>query len=120
MVLRDGDILTVPEYNSTVKISGEVMHPSSVSWQEGKSLSYYIKHAGGFGSKAKRRGVYVINMNGSVEKLSSTSSKAIQPGCEIVVPRRGERRLSVGDVTTIGTATMSITTLVIALINLLK
>ena len=120
VVLRDGDILTVPEYNSTVKISGEVMHPSSVSWQEGKSLSYYIKHAGGFGNKAKRRGVYVINMNGSVEKLSSTSSKAIQPGCEIVVPRKGERRLSVGDVTTIGTATMSITTLVIALINLLK
>ena len=120
VVLRDGDILTVPEYNSTVKISGEVMHPSSVSWQEGKSLSYYIKHAGGFGNKAKRRGVYVINMNGSVEKVSSVSSKAIQPGCEIVVPRKGERRLSVGDVTTIGTATMSITTLVIALINLLK
>ena len=120
VILREGDVVTVPEYNSTVKISGEVMYPTTMNWQEGKSLSYYIKHAGGFANKAKRNGVYVINMNGSVEKLSSSSRDAIQPGCEIVVPRKGDRRISIGELTTISTATMSITTLVIALINLLK
>lgn len=120
VVLREGDVVTVPEYNSTVKISGEVMHPISISWQEGKNLGYYIDHAGGYANKAKKKGVYVINMNGSVEKVSKYSKKAIQPGCEIVVPRKGDRGLSTAEIATLGTAGMSITTLIIALINLLK
>jgi hypothetical protein len=96
------------------------MHPVSISWQEGKNLGYYIDHAGGYANKAKKKGVYVINMNGSVEKVSKYSKKAIQPGCEIVVPRKGDRGLSTAEIATLGTAGMSITTLIIALINLLK
>lgn len=120
VVLRKGDKVTIPEYNSTVKISGEVMHPITMSWQKGKSLGFYIDHAGGYNNKAKKNGVYVINMNGSVEKVSKYSRKAIQPGCEIVVPRKSDRRLSTSEIATLGTAGMSITTLIIALINLLK
>lgn len=120
VVLREGDMITVPEFNSTVRISGEVMHPVAVNWQKGKNLGYYIEHAGGYANKAKKKGVYVINMNGNVEKISRFSKKAIQPGCEIVVPRKGDRGLSTAEIATLGTAGMSITTLIIALINLLK
>ena len=68
----------------------------------------------------KKSQTYIVYMNGTIARAKGGGKDLIQPGCEIVVPRKGERRLSVGDVTTIGTATMSITTLVIALINLLK
>lgn len=120
MVLRDGDILTVPQYTTTVKISGEVRHPISINWQEGKKLSHYIDHAGGYSDAAKKSGVYVIYMNGSVEKISKSSRKAIQPGCEIVVPRKSDRRMSSAEIMTLGTSTISIATMIVTLINVLK
>lgn len=120
VVLRKGDEITIPEYNSTVKISGEVMHPTTMSWQKGKNLGYYIDHAGGYSNKAKKKGVYVINMNGSVEKVSKYSSKAIQPGCEIVIPRKSDNRFTTSDLVALGTSSMSFVTLIVALINLLK
>ena len=84
-------------------------------------MIYYIKHAGGFGNKAKKNGVYVINMNGSVEKLSRCSRKAIQPGCEIVVPRKKMRQgMSAAEVVAIGSSTASLATMIVTLVNLLK
>lgn len=120
MLLREGDIITVPQYTSTVKISGEVRHPISINWQEGKKLSYYIEHAGGYSDAAKKNGVYAIYMNGNVEKISKNSKKAIQPGCEIVVPRKQERRLSTAEIMTMGTSAISIATMIVSLINVLK
>ena len=120
VVLRDGDIIIVPEYNSTVKIRGEVKYPTVLNWRKGKSLKWYIKHAGGFSSKAKKNGIYVINMNGSVEQLSRMSRK-VEPGSEIVVPRRKERRsMTTGEIVTIGTSTASLATMIVTLVNLLK
>lgn len=120
MILRAGDVVTVPEYTSTVKIRGEVKYPTSVNWQKGKSLGYYIDHAGGFGNMAKKRGVYVINMNGTVEKISKYSKKAIQPGCEIVVPRKAARRMSTSEIMAIGTSSISLATMIVTLVNLIK
>ncbi|MBQ1582464.1 MAG: SLBB domain-containing protein, partial [Prevotella sp.] len=55
LVLRTGDRLIVPEYNGTVKISGDVMFPNTVAYQKGKRVSYYIDQAGGWGNRAKKR-----------------------------------------------------------------
>lgn len=120
VLLRDGDIITVPRYNSTVKISGEVRHPISINWQKGKKLKYYVEHAGGYSDAAKKKGVYVIYMNGNVEKISKRSRKAIQPGCEIVIPRKQDRRMSSAEIMTLGTSTISIATMIVTLINVLK
>ena len=121
VVLREGDIITIPEYTSTIKIRGEVTYPTAVNWRKGKSLKYYIKHAGGFGNKAKKNGVYVINMNGAVEKISKYSKKAIQPGCEIVVPRKRMRRpIATAEIVAIGSSAASLATVFVTLTNLLK
>lgn len=120
VVLRDGDIITVPEYTSTIKVQGEVKYPATLSWRKGKSLKYYIKHAGGYGNKAKKNGTYVIKMNGSVEQVSRHSRK-IEPGSEIVVPRKKERRsMTTGEIVTIGTSTASLATMIVTMINLLS
>ena len=121
VVLRNGDILTIPEYTSTVKIRGEVNYPTATNWQKGKSLRYYIKHAGGFGSKAKKNGVYVINMNGSVEKISRSSKKAILPGSEIVVSSKAYRkRMSTSEIIAIGTSTVSLGTMIATFVRLIS
>ena len=119
-MLRDGDIITVPEYTSTIKVQGEVKYPATLSWRKGKSLKYYIKHAGGFGNKANKNGVYVINMNGSIEKISKFSKKAIQPGCEIIIPRKKLRsKMSTAEIVTITSASTSLVTLIVTLVKMI-
>lgn len=121
LVLRSGDVLTIPQYTQTVRVSGEVYSPSTVTFEKNKSVKYYINHAGGFSNNARKRGVYIIYMNGDVAKVSKSSRKAVEPGCEIVVPRRNSKsRLSATEMATIGTSTASIATMIVAIINLLK
>lgn len=117
LILREGDKLIIPEYTTTVKVSGEVSRPVSINWQEGKKLSYYIDLAGGYSSAARKKGTYVIYMNGKVEKISKSSKKAIKPGCEIFVPRKTKRYLTTGEIITIGTSVVSMTTMIATLIN---
>lgn len=119
--LREGDHLVVPQYTSTVKISGEVRYPITINYKKGEKLSYYIKHAGGYTDRAKKGDVYAIYMNGGVSEVSKFSSKDIKPGCEIVVPTKSNtRKLSTAEILTIGTSTASIATMIVTLVNLLK
>lgn len=89
IVLQDGDVLTIPQYNNTVTINGEVRYPNTVAYQPGKGLKYYINQAGGFNLRAKENRVFAINMNGTVTRVRS--AKDIQPGCNLVVPAKRER-----------------------------
>ena len=121
MVLRENDILYVPEYVSTVKINGAVRYPNTVLYKEGENLRYYIDQAGGFGNGAKRRKVYVVYMNGTVARLKSRSAKAIEPGCEIIVPAKDpSKRMSTAEILSIGTSTASLATMIATLVNHFK
>ena len=121
LVLRDGDILYVPEYVSTVKISGAVMYPNTVTYKKGENLKYYIDQAGGYGNNAKKRKAYVVYMNGTVALPRSSSSKAIEPGCEIIVPSKDKRnKMSPAEILSIGTSTASLATMIATLVNLFK
>ena len=121
IVLREGDKLIVPEYTATVKISGEVRFPVTVTYHEGKKMNYYIKHAGGYADRAKKNSVYAIYMNGGVKKISKLSSKDIQPGMEIVVPAKSlKKKLSTAEVVTISSSAVSIATMVVSIMNMLK
>lgn len=119
--LRNGDRLVVPEYSSTVKISGDVMYPISVNYKKGETLSYYIRHAGGYGDNARKNRAYAIYMNGAVEKINKHSRKAIQPGCEIVIPsKKIKNQMSTAETMAIGTSAASIATMIITVANILK
>ena len=121
MVLREGDILYVPEYVSTVKINGAVMYPNTVLYKKGENLKYYINQAGGFGNGAKKRKAYVVYMNGTVSRLKSRSSKAIEPGCEIIVPAKDpKKKMSPAEIIGMGTSAASLATMVATLVNLFK
>lgn len=121
IVLREGDQLVIPQFSNTVKVSGEVSYPISMNYKEGKSLSYYIKRAGGYGNRAKKNGVYAIYMNGSVEKLGRRSSKSLEPGCEIVVPtKKQSNKMSTGEIMAISSGGASLASVVVALISILK
>ena len=86
VVLREGDRILVPEYNGTVKISGNVMYPNTVVYSPGKSYKYYINQAGGYGNRAKKSKTWIIYQNGTMAQVGHGAK--IEPGCEIVVPTK--------------------------------
>ena len=121
IVLREGDVLNVPQYSNTVKISGEVTYPLSLNYKKGEPLKYYIERAGGYGNRAKKRGAYAVYINGAAKKIGRRSSKDIQPGCEIVVPTKEQsRRMTTGEVTAISSGAASLASVIVALISILK
>ena len=119
VVLREGDRIIVPEYTNTVKISGDVMFPNTVSYQAGKSVKYYINQAGGWGNRAKKSHTYIIYMNGTVARIGYGTK--IEPGCEIVVPSKPKgNRMTLPEILSIGSGTASIATMIASIANLLK
>lgn len=86
VVVKPGDVLYVPEQQSTVKIAGDVMFPNTVVYVPGKKLSYYVDQAGGYGQRAKKGKAFIIYMNGSVAKAGRNA--VIEPGCQIIVPSK--------------------------------
>ena len=121
IVLREGDQLVVPQFSSTVKVSGEVSYPISMNYKKGERLSYYIKRAGGYGNRAKKKGVYAIYMNGAVEKISKRSVKDIQPGTEIVVPTKQQsKRMGTAEVMGIASGSASLASVIVALLSIIK
>lgn len=119
LVLREGDRIIVPEYNGTVKISGDVMYPNTVAYQKGKRVSYYIDQAGGWGNRAKKSHTYIIYMNGTVARVGHNTK--IRPGCEIVVPSKPKsNNLKLTEMLTIGTSVASIATMLATFANIIK
>ena len=117
MQLREGDQIFVPEYNATVKISGDVFFPNTVSYIEGKGYKYYVNQSGGFGHRAKKSKTFIVYQNGTVG-VASKGAKP-EPGCEIVVPSKKQRTpFNFASLMSMGTSLASLATMVVALTKL--
>lgn len=119
IVLREGDQLIVPEYNNTVRISGDVMYPNTVSYVEGKNLKYYIEQAGDYGETAKKKRAYIVYMNGQVKKAKKFNSH-IEPGCEIIVPTKQKNAFRLQNILSIATTSASLATMIASIANIIK
>ena len=123
IVLRDSDRLIVPEYSGTVKISGAVLFPNTVAYNSDKDgYKWYVNQAGGYADMAKKRRAFIVYPNGMVSKASKGK---IEPGCEIVIPTK--MRTNTEEISanltrwvSIGTSVTSMTSIIIALTNILK
>ena len=119
IVLREGDHIDVPEYNGTVKIAGDVQFPNTITFTQGKGYKWYVNNAGGFSQTAKKSKTFVIYPNGMMAKCKSGTK--IEPGSEIVVPSKKERRrLSVADWVNALSGLTSLSTMVMAIAYLTK
>ena len=120
IVLREGDVISVPEYNNTVKIDGAVMMPNTVSYKEGESVKYYISQAGGYGQNAKKSKKFIIYMNGQIAEVKGSGKKQIEPGCEIIVPSKRKKQINIGNVIGLASSITSLGTMAAAIAALVK
>ena len=117
VVLREGDRLFVAEYVGTVKIAGEVMRPNTVLYSKNKRYKHYIDQAGGYAVRAKKSRTYIVYMNGMI----SRKKNKIEPGCEIIVPRKRARAgLGVTEIMGLATSAASLGTMAASIANLAK
>lgn len=115
LVLRDGDVLSIPYYPGTVKISGSVNYPITVTYKKGMSIDGYVRQAGGYSRLAMKNRPFVIYMNG---KGASGRWAKVEPGSEIVIPEKPDREpMSVQAIMSI---TSSVGYLALIVANLLK
>jgi len=115
IVIREGDRLIIPEYEGTVKVSGDVMYPNTVAFTEGKDYKWYVRQAGGFGERAKKRKSYVVYPNGTMAQVNHGAE--ITPGCEIIVPTKAKReQLTASQWLAIGSSAASIATMIATII----
>ena len=121
VILRTGDVISVPKYNSTVKISGAVLYPNVVAYEPGKPWSYYISNAGGVTQNAKKNKTFMVHMNGAVA-AKGKQGFSVQPGTEIIVPDKEKREQgqSLAAIMGIATSTASLAAMVTTIINQVK
>lgn len=112
LFLNDGDTLRIPRQLQTVRVSGEVLYPTLVRYDESFRFKDYVYNAGGFGDRSSRKRSYVVYPNGSIKGTKSflffKNYPTLSPGAEIYVPLRREReRLRTGEVITLGATLVS-------------
>ena len=118
IVLRDGDVISIPQYNGTVRVMGSVLYPNSVTFQPGKKLKYYVKSAGGFDNRARKSRAFVIYMNGMVE---SGMSAKVRPGSIIIIPSKVQTEpIKWSEVVGLVSSTASMSAVVISAISMAR
>lgn len=120
LVLREGDVLGVPEYINTVKISGNVMYPNTVTYSPHMTVRDYVTMAGGYGYRSKKSKAYIIYLNGTVERAKRLSRNVVEPGCEIVVPQKRTREGQLQEFLSISTTAASLGTMIATIGNIIK
>lgn len=118
IVLRDGDVITIPLMNSTVQMLGAINYPNSVSYRKGQTVKDYIKMAGGYAQNARKSKPIVVYMNGMVD---TGNGARIEPGCQIIVPYKIKAApISIADIASILQSTTYSAAMIMSVINMLK
>ena len=120
LVLREGDVIVVPEYTNTVKISGCVLYPNTITYNPKMTVSDYISQAGGYGFRAKRNRAYIVYMNGTVSRTRRNARSIVEPGCEIIVPEKVKREDALQNFLSIASTSASLATMFGTIYSIIK
>ena len=64
--LEDGDEIVIPQKSNVVQITGEVVMPKSIAFEEGMNLDDYLAAAGGVSDRGDEKHILVAKQNGEV------------------------------------------------------
>mgnify|MGYP001185394216 CR=1 FL=1 len=95
LILKDKDILFIPQIRQSILVLGEVFVPNSHVFDEQKTIKDYISLSGGTNTYADIENIYTIKANGRIVSSTDISSGSgffranrdqLEPGDTIVVP----------------------------------
>ena len=121
-LLKEGDQIFIPEVAQEIRISGEILNPIGMAYENGKGIKYYINRSGGFTEKAQKRKVYVVYSDGTssvTKNFFGHHYPSLEPGCQIIVPQKPEKQRIDGTGKWLGIAS-TMATVAIAISTLIK
>ena len=101
ILLKAGDVLTVPTIPTTVQVEGAVVNTRSVIWVKGEGVPYYLTNVGGAAPDADLTHMIVIHANGALVPANKAGN--LEAGDVIFVPTKvlvaqiASHKNSVGD-----------------------
>jgi polysaccharide export outer membrane protein len=123
LILSESDKLVIPKLQEVIKLSGQVLNPTSVAFRPDLRFQDYIAQAGGVSNDAFVRKTYVRYANGLTDRTRSflgiKNYPEIQRGMEVIVPARIKDRWTSAERIAISTAFVSIATIMVTIIRIL-
>ncbi|MFN9291236.1 MAG: polysialic acid transporter, partial [Planctomyces sp.] len=92
LLLENGDVLRIPKRDGLVLVSGEVLFPNAIAFDDAFGIEDYVNGAGGYTQNADAARVVIAHRDGSFEDVSSggffsrtARDVDIRPGDEILI-----------------------------------
>lgn len=87
-IVKDGDIIFIPEITDLVYVYGQVMNPGFIDFVDGNDYQHYIEKAGGVGNAAKNE-IYLIKgkTRAYIDMTDEDYPYTIESGDYIWVPK---------------------------------
>lgn len=100
ILLEPGDVVRIPRTSNLVMVHGDVLFPSAMAFQQGRTVEDYIDLSGGFTQSKRNTNVLLLHRDGTFKKIkrSALDDKRVplQPGDEIfVLPRVATKHVQI-------------------------
>ena len=120
IVLKEGDIISVPKLDNTITVLGEVQQSAKLTYRPGLTVGGAIRAAGGLNDKARKLRVYVVYQNGSIKSRRSAGfgliriDPKLEPGATVIVPEKlpRENATSLGEILGVSSALATLALLI--------
>ncbi len=87
ILLQDGDVVRIPRFVPSVRVTGAVIAPANIPYDAALTVGGYIDLAGGFNTRAKRKDIIIVEGN-TGNAIDATAESLVRPGDAIFVPPR--------------------------------
>ncbi len=87
IILQDGDVVRIPRFVPSVRVTGAVVAPANIPYDAVLTVGGYIDLAGGFNTRAKRKDIIIVEGN-TGNAIDATAESIVRPGDAIFVPPR--------------------------------
>jgi polysaccharide export outer membrane protein len=123
LFLENNDRLIIPKEAQTVKISGQVLNPTQVAYQNEFDFKEYISQAGGYTDSAFVKKSYVRYANGLTDRTRTIivfkKYPRVEKGMEIIIPIKRREKLSKAEIISISSGFVSLSAVLLTLFRLL-
>ncbi|MEO9476962.1 MAG: SLBB domain-containing protein [Cyclobacteriaceae bacterium] len=122
LILKEGDLISIPRELQTVRVRGQVLYPSTVRFDDSYGFKKFVSQAGGFSDRAMKRKSYIVYANGTAEKTSSflwfKKFPNVEPGAELIIPEKpAKRKLTPGEMVAISSGLTTLSWVVFQIVS---
>ena len=100
ILLEPGDVVRIPRISNLIMVHGDVLFPSAMAYQAGRTVEDYINLAGGFTQSKRNTNVLLLHRDGTFKKVKrgdlDSKRMALAAGDEIfVLPRVATKHVQI-------------------------